>query len=67
MNLRPSGYEPDELPDCSTPRRSGPSTLATLEPGANLPAGCSAIRVSADEPEVAADRIGIRADLDRVG
>ena len=23
MNLRPSGYEPDELPDCSTPRRPG--------------------------------------------
>ena len=22
LNLRPSGYEPDELPDCSTPRRS---------------------------------------------
>ena len=21
MNLRPSGYEPDELPGCSTPRR----------------------------------------------
>ena len=21
MNLRPSGYEPDELPDCSIPRR----------------------------------------------
>ena len=21
MNLRPSGYEPDELPDCSTPHR----------------------------------------------
>ncbi len=21
MNLRPPGYEPDELPDCSTPRR----------------------------------------------
>ena len=20
LNLRPSGYEPDELPDCSTPR-----------------------------------------------
>ena len=20
MNLRPSGYEPDELPDCSTPQ-----------------------------------------------
>jgi hypothetical protein len=25
LNLRPSGYEPDELPDCSTPRqKSGP-------------------------------------------
>ena len=22
MNPRPSGYEPDELPDCSTPRRA---------------------------------------------
>ena len=21
LNLRPSGYEPDELPGCSTPRR----------------------------------------------
>ena len=21
LNLRPSGYEPDELPSCSTPRR----------------------------------------------
>ncbi len=23
LNLRPSGYEPDELPDCSTPRQEG--------------------------------------------
>ena len=23
LNLRPSGYEPDELPDCSTPRQKG--------------------------------------------
>ena len=22
LNLRPSGYEPDELPGCSTPRRN---------------------------------------------
>ena len=22
LNQRPSGYEPDELPDCSTPQRS---------------------------------------------
>ena len=31
MNLRPPGYEPGELPDCSTPRR-GPdcSSLVTL-------------------------------------
>jgi hypothetical protein len=28
LNLRPSGYEPDELPDCSTPRRP-----ITLPPG----------------------------------
>ena len=25
MNPRPSGYEPDELPDCSTPRRPNDS------------------------------------------
>jgi hypothetical protein len=23
LNLRPSGYEPDELPDCSTPHLKG--------------------------------------------
>jgi hypothetical protein len=23
LNLRPSGYEPDELPDCSTPHQKG--------------------------------------------
>src|SRR6516162_5825272 len=28
LNLRPSGYEPDELPDCSTPRRSVRSYMA---------------------------------------
>jgi len=22
LNLRPSGYEPDELPDCSTPQQN---------------------------------------------
>src|SRR6184192_3975749 len=27
-NLRPSGYEPDELPDCSTPRRWAQFTTA---------------------------------------
>ena len=33
LNLRPSGYEPDELPGCSTPRRlakRGPETKTPL-------------------------------------
>ena len=30
MNLRPSGYEPDELPDCSTPRRYPLNMTAAL-------------------------------------
>jgi hypothetical protein len=32
LNLRPLGYEPNELPDCSTPRLpiyNAPSTLGT--------------------------------------
>ena len=28
-NLRPSGYEPDELPDCSTPRQREGTYLET--------------------------------------
>ena len=32
MNLRPSGYEPDELPGCSTPRQS----TVILRPGNDL-------------------------------
>ena len=27
MNLRPPGYEPGELPDCSTPRRDGKDSI----------------------------------------
>ena len=33
LNPRPSGYEPDELPNCSTPRTS---TVAALFAGNNL-------------------------------
>src|ERR1700731_4098778 len=38
LNLRPSGYEPDELPDCSTPRREQtryhlPNGLRPSRPG----------------------------------
>ncbi len=32
MNLRPSGYEPDELPDCSTPHQPS-RILAVVRPG----------------------------------
>src|SRR5271154_3790886 len=35
LNLRPSGYEPDELPDCSTPRWA--TDLDTAGWGAFLP------------------------------
>ncbi len=37
LNLRPSGYEPDELPDCSTPRRSGDHIVRPGDPRANPP------------------------------
>ena len=32
MNLRPSGYEPDELPGCSTPRCGVRSVVFLLSP-----------------------------------
>ena len=38
MNLRPSGYEPDELPDCSTPLLEGTSKRIDFwseRPGSN--------------------------------
>ena len=38
MNLRPSGYEPDELPDCSTPlleMRNGSSEPWSERPVSN--------------------------------
>ena len=30
LNLRPPGYEPDELPDCSTPRSGGGGWIRTI-------------------------------------
>ena len=37
LNLRPSGYEPDELPSCSTPRQDRHSnTIGTLPQGVPL-------------------------------
>ncbi|MGW0799934.1 hypothetical protein ACWD3G_35015, partial [Streptomyces sp. NPDC002692] len=32
VNLRPLGYEPSELPSCSTPRRRDESTSARSAP-----------------------------------
>ena len=32
LNLRPSGYEPDELPGCSTPRYGCPRVFETRTP-----------------------------------
>ena len=32
MNLRPSGYEPDELPGCSTPRHQKCSNILLKKP-----------------------------------
>ena len=36
LNLRPSGYEPDELPDCSTPRRRNRTINGELREGKNF-------------------------------
>jgi Flp pilus assembly protein TadG len=30
LNLRPPGYEPGELPDCSTPRRDGKDSIGFM-------------------------------------
>jgi hypothetical protein len=35
LNLRPSGYEPDELPDCSTPRPSKGRIIAAASATVN--------------------------------
>ena len=36
MNLRPSGYEPDELPGCSTPRKGFGGCRVIGRPGGDL-------------------------------
>src|SRR3954463_14258784 len=76
-NLRPSGYEPDELPDCSTPRRTEnvSSGLETCKPrqldrGAPVHDDPQARRAGpgrgpfVDHPELHPDRLG--ADRDRL-
>ena len=43
MNLRPSGYEPDELPDCSTPRRLKKVDYSTAAVPLSLPRGITGL------------------------
>jgi hypothetical protein len=39
LNLRPSGYEPDELPGCSTPRQRWETKVSkTKKPPLGMPA-----------------------------
>ena len=50
LNLRPSGYEPDELPDCSTPRRGEECTdrASDDQSGAGRCSGSGAASVVAE-------------------
>src|SRR5690606_14442553 len=47
LNARPSGYEPDELPNCSTPRRRHDKDSVTVIGGPTDPGNCP-------EPDAAA-------------
>ena len=62
MNLRPSGYEPDELPGCSTPRRGrravggwrlavGRKSLATANADWRLPTTLERCRRTSKEAD----------------
>lgn len=59
LNLRPSGYEPDELPGCSTPRKGRCMSLRRLGTG-----GLSGRRVGRRVRQSASDTplLGGRAD-----
>ena len=52
MNLRPSGYEPDELPGCSTPRQRAKGSGQSIWFGGLLPiADCLLRRTDSCEEE----------------
>ena len=59
MNLRPSGYEPDELPDCSTPHlRAGIVQKAPEAAQAGDPIrGQPCAEPAAWNPEMAVERL----------
>ena len=45
LNLRPSGYEPDELPGCSTPRQDGKNGEASQPENVTLRMGSTKRRL----------------------
>ena len=62
LNLRPSGYEPDELPDCSTPRLRKEIMQQLLELGKHYLHHCREIaaRTAATPPSDAPKRCDLR-------
>ena len=61
MNLRPSGYEPDELPDCSTPRLEDKCS-ANPRPGqsaSGLEADAPSVRIAACSARAGAERLAV--------
>ena len=68
LNLRPSGYEPDELPDCSTPRHVSHSKVAKAS-GKLLPTAQESRRsyMSDEESSAAADFTGFYSPSNHAG
>ena len=70
-NLRPSGYEPDELPGCSTPRHAGTSSAGRQKPQGNVPQtpvrARNARQSAADLPGRPRERDTRRENLSRPG
>ena len=70
MNLRPSGYEPDELPGCSTPRFVWTTVAARAARARFISAFVEAVFAGADEDEGGEDEgelEGVRGFAEAVG
>ena len=59
MNLRPSGYEPDELPDCSIPRHTGAEDRNRTGTVFNHRRILSPVRLPVPPPRLVALRVGL--------
>ena len=55
MNPRPLGYEPSELPDCSTPRCGGEVTLVSMGPEVAAEAIRKGLSMGADKGVLVSD------------